>query len=59
MNKAREAGYRQLVLWTAREADDAVRMYERLGFIPAEEKENYDWTPDGSPVTELKMVMSL
>ena len=59
MDKARGAGYRQLILWTAREAVDAVRMYERLGFHAVEEKENFDWTPDGSPVTELKMVLTL
>lgn len=42
MDKAKESGYKELILWTASPLKDAIRHYERLGFHVAEEKENLD-----------------
>lgn len=57
--KAREAGYKQLILWTASPLTDAVRHYEKLGFHKVEEVENHDWSLDGETVFEVKMVLNL
>lgn len=57
--KAREAGYRRLVLWTASPLTDAIRHYERLGFRKVEEVENRDWSLEGKTLFEVKMVMDL
>ena len=59
MEKAEEAGYRKLILWTAGPLVDAIRKYERLGFRTVEEKRNDEWSLDGEPVTEVKMEMTL
>ncbi len=59
MDKAKESGYKELILWTASPLKDAIRHYERLGFHVVEEKENLDWSLDGESVSEVKMVMSI
>lgn len=59
MERARESGYRELVLWTAGPLVDAIRQYERIGFRTVEEKPNADWSLDGEVVTEVKMEMQL
>ena len=59
MEKAKEAKYEELILWTASPLTAAIRHYERLGFRVTEEKENDEWSLDGEPVTEVKMVMKL
>ena len=40
MEKAKEAKYEELILWTASPLTAAIRHYERLGFRVTEEKEN-------------------
>lgn len=57
--KAREAGYREIVLWTAEPLTAAIRQYERFGFRTVETAENHAWRKDGGIVTEVKMVLSL
>lgn len=59
MEKAREAKYEELILWTASPLTAAIRHYERLGFRATEEKENDEWSLDGESVTEVKMAMKL
>ena len=59
MEKAKEAKYEELILWTASPLTAAIRHYERLGFRVTEEKENDEWSLDGEPVTEVKMTMKL
>ena len=59
MQKAREAGYTSLMLWTAGPLTNAIRKYERLGFRIVETSENTDWSLDGDTVTEIKMEMAL
>ena len=59
MEKAGEAKYEGLILWTAGPLTAAIRHYERLGFHTVEETENNEWSLDGEPVTEVKMVMTL
>lgn len=59
MAKAREAGFEKLILSTAAPLTEAIGIYERLGFHITEESETRDWTPDGSPVTEIWMEMTL
>ncbi len=57
--KTRKAGYRKLILWTASPLTDAIRHYEKLGFRKVEEVENREWSLDGTPLLEVKMVMEL
>lgn len=57
--KAREAGYREIVLWTAEPLTAAIRQYERFGFRTVETAENHAWRKDGGIVTEVNMVLSL
>ena len=59
MEKAKEAKYEELILWTASPLTAAIRHYERLGFRVTEEKENDEWSLDGEPVIEVKMTMKL
>lgn len=59
LNKARAAGYRQLVLETAHPLTDAITHYEHLGFRKVEESPNTDWSLDGDTVYEIKMRMDL
>ena len=58
-SRAREAGYRRLILWTAGPLEDAVRIYGRLGFVQTETSSNTDWSLAGEPVTEIKMELEL
>lgn len=53
--KAREAGYRKLILWTASPLTAAIRHYEGLGFRKAEEVENREWSLAGDLLKEIKM----
>ena len=57
--RAREAGYRKLILWTASPLSAAIRHYERLGFRTVEGVENHDWSLDGETLTEVKMELEL
>ena len=58
-DRARQAGYRRLILWTAGPLEDAVRIYGRMGFVTTETSENTDWSLAGEPVTEVKMELEL
>ncbi len=57
--KAREVGFKRLILQTASCLTVAVGHYERLGFHKDEEVPNTDWTLDGSTVYEVMMSMPL
>ena len=59
MDKAKSAGYTKLILWTADAVTDALRKYEKLGFVTTESVENRTWDPDGKLVYELKMEKEL
>ena len=55
MDKAKQADYRKMILWTADPLLDAIRLYERLGFRTVETVENHTWRTDGTAVYEIKM----
>ena len=57
--RAREAGFRGLVLETAACLTDAIRLYERLGFHKDAEVPNTEWSLDGDTVYEVMMSMAL
>ena len=59
LKEAREAGYAKLILWTAHPLTDAIRCYERVGFVKTETTSNTDWSLSGDTVFELKYEMSL
>ena len=59
MDKAKDAGYQKIILWTASPLTAAIRHYEKLGFVAVESVENHSWSTDGSTVYEIKMEMSL
>ncbi len=59
MERARAAGYRRLILWTAGPLTEALRGYEKMGFAVTEEAVNTSWRLDGGTVTEIKMEMTL
>lgn len=59
MQKAAEAGYAKLILWTASPLTAAIRQYERMGFHATESVDNTTWSTDGSVVQEVKMEMDL
>ena len=59
ISKAKDAGYRKIILWTASPLTAAIRHYEKLGFVAVESIENHTWSTDGSTVKEVKMEMSL
>ena len=59
LEKAKSAGYTKLILWTADAVTDALRKYEKLGFVTTESVENRTWDPDGKLVYELKMEKEL
>ena len=59
MEKAKAAGYKELLLWTASPLDAAIRHYERMGFHATEEIANDDWSLTGERVMEIKMVTEL
>lgn len=59
MNRAKEAGYKKIILWTASPLTAAIRHYEKLGFKPVESIENTIWNIDGKSLYEVKMELSL
>lgn len=59
MEKAKSAGYRKLMLWTAGPLTAAIHHYEKMGFHTVESVENNDWSTKGTPVEEVKMEMDL
>lgn len=59
MEKAGNAGYTKLILWTADAAADALRKYEALGFKAVESVENRTWSTVGEVVNEIKMELEL
>lgn len=59
MHKAKEAGYKKLVLWTASPLEAAICQYEGLGFKRTEYVENNTWRTDGGSLFEIKMEMAL
>nr|WP_326165838.1 GNAT family N-acetyltransferase [uncultured Oscillibacter sp.] len=59
LQKAREAGYRRPILWTASPLTGTVRPHEALGAREAEEGEDREWNLEDRPLYEIKMVMTL
>lgn len=59
MDKAKNAGYRKLMLWTAGPLTAAIHHYEKMGFHTVESVENNEWSTKGTPVMEVKMEMDL
>lgn len=59
MNKAKEAGYKKIILWTASPLTSAIRQYEKLGFKIVESVPNTTWNTDGMSLDEIKMEMFL
>ena len=59
INKAKDAGYQKIILWTASPLTAAIRHYEKLGFEDVDSVENHSWSTDGTTVYEVKMEMSL
>ena len=59
MEKARSAGYRKIILWTAGPLTAAIRHYAKLGFQAVESVENNDWSTSGITVEEIKMELKL
>lgn len=57
--KAKEAGYEELILWTASPLTDAIRHYEKMGFHCTEKIPNRDWSIDKELLYEVKMSMKL
>ena len=55
MAKAKEAGYKKLLLWTASPLVEAISQYEALGFKSTERVENTTWSIIGQTVYEIKM----
>lgn len=55
MDKAKSAGYKKLLLWTASPLVDAIGQYEALGFESSEWVENTTWSTVGETVYEIKM----
>ena len=59
MEKAKSAGYKKLILWTASPLTDAIHHYEKLGFQRTDSVENHTWSTEGVLVEEIKMEMEL
>ena len=59
MDKAKEAGYKKVILWTASPLTAAIRHYEKLGFHVVEEVENNTWSNDGTSLYEIKMELDI
>lgn len=59
MKKAKEAGYKKIILWTASPLTDAIRHYKKLGFKTVESVQNTTWNLDGTPLDEIKMELIL
>ena len=57
--RARAVGYRRLILWSADPLHDALRHYEKLGFVYEEAVDNHDWSLEGKVVKEIKMSLTL
>ena len=57
--RARAVGYRRLILWSAAPLHDALRHYEKLGFVYEEAVDNHDWSLEGKVVKEIKMSLTL
>ena len=55
MEKAKSAGYKGLILWTADPLKEAIRIYESFGFKKTETVPNDTWRTDGGTVYEIKM----
>lgn len=55
MEKAKSAGYKKLVLWTASPLTAAIHHYEKLGFKITKSVPNHTWTTDGTQVDEIEM----
>ena len=53
--KAKSAGYKGLILWTADPLKEAIRIYESYGFKETETVPNDTWRTDGGTVHEIKM----
>ena len=47
MEKAKSAGYKKLILWTASPLTDAIHQYEKLGFQRTDSVENHTWSTKG------------
>ena len=59
MDKARSAGYKKLMLWTASPLSAAIHHYEKLGFHEVERLENTTWHTSGDTLFEIKMEMDI
>ena len=59
MNKAKEAGYKKIILWTASPLTAAIRHYEKLGFKAVDSVKNTAWNTDGDSLDEIKMELIL
>ena len=59
MEKARNSAYKKIILWTADPLTDAIRQYEKMGFVSVESVENNSWSTVGAVVYEIKMEMDL
>lgn len=59
LQRAREVGYKRLILWTASPLTAAIHQYEKLGFKATEQVENTDWSLDGELLYEIKMEKEL
>jgi len=57
--RAKNVGYKELILWTASPLKDAIRHYEKLGFRRVEEIENNKWSLDGKCLSEIKMQLTI
>ena len=59
MEKAKAAGYRKLILWTASPLTAAIHYYGKVGFHVTETAENSSWSTKGETLQEIKMEMDL
>lgn len=59
LNKAKDVGYKKIILWTASPLTAAIRHYEKLGFQVTEEVENNTWSNDGTSLYEIKMELNI
>ena len=57
--KIKEAGYKQVILWTASPLTAAIRHYKKLGFQTVEKVPNHSWSTDGSSLDEVKMILNI
>lgn len=54
ISEAVKFGYEKLVLWTAHPLTEAIKCYERAGFVKTQTASNTDWSLTGETVFELK-----